>query len=143
MNGNNKIEYAGFWVRLIAQLLDILAIGIPIALLVSIFFGFDWLFSDVINWRPEVLSIILQTIVVVHLWTNWGGMTPGKKLMGIRIISFPEHEKLSYKKSIIRYVIGYTASILILGLGFLMIAFRKDKRGLHDLIAKTCVVYDK
>ena len=35
----------------------------------------------------------------------------------------------------------YSISFLILGIGFLMIAFRKDKRGLHDLICDTKVVY--
>jgi uncharacterized RDD family membrane protein YckC len=27
-------------------------------------------------------------------------------------------------------------------IGFLMVAFRKDKRGLHDLLAGTIVVYE-
>ena len=31
-------------------------------------------------------------------------------------------------------------SMLILGIGFLMIAFRQDKRGLHDLICDTVVI---
>jgi len=140
---NNKIEYAGFWVRFMAQTLDLFILGIPITLFVSIFFGFDWLFIDSTNWRADVLNFILWTVATVILWTNWRGMTPGKKLMGIRIVSFPDHQTLSYKKSAMRYIIGYTASVLILFLGFLMIAFRKDKRGLHDLIAKTCVIYDK
>ncbi|MCK4386859.1 MAG: RDD family protein [Candidatus Pacebacteria bacterium] len=138
-----KVEYAGFWVRCMAQIFDIFILGIPIIFVVSIFFGFDWLFSKSTNWSADISNLILWTIIITSLWTNWRGMTPGKKLMGIRIVSFPDYQKLSYTKSIIRYLIGYTISGLILGLGFIMIAFRKDKRGLHDLIAKTCVIYNK
>ena len=142
-NKKDKVEYAGFWIRFIAQLFDIFVLNIPIILFVSIFFGFDWLVKELTNWRAETLNLIVGTVVVVILWTNWRGMTPGKKLMGIRIVSSPDYKTLSYKKSIMRYLVGYTASVLTLGLGFLMIAFRKDKRGLHDLIAKTCVIYDE
>ena len=141
-NEKDKLEYAGFWIRLMAQILDVFVLGIPIALIVSIFFGFDWLFVDS-SWGADILNLILSTVVVVVLWTKLGGATPGKKLMGIRIISSPDHQTLSYKKSVVRYLIGYTVSTLILFLGFLMIAFREDKRGLHDLIAKTYVIYDK
>ena len=41
-------------------------------------------------------------------------------------------------KAIIRWL-GYMLSGMIFGIGFLLIAFRGDKRGLHDLLAGTYV----
>ncbi|MGA7985503.1 MAG: RDD family protein [Burkholderiales bacterium] len=38
--------------------------------------------------------------------------------------------------------LGYFVSIVPLGLGFLWIAFDRKKRGWHDLIAGTVVVYE-
>ncbi|MEK6583963.1 MAG: RDD family protein, partial [Nitrospirota bacterium] len=35
---------------------------------------------------------------------------------------------------------GYFVSFFLLGLGFVMIAFDRNKRGFHDFIAGTCVV---
>lgn len=138
-----EIKYAGFGVRLMAALLDMILLGIPIVLIVSLFLGFDWLTSGSVNFGAECLNILIWSIVTVYLWVNWDGRTPGKKLMGIKIASFPEHEPLTLGKALMRYFIGYTLSTLIIGLGYLMIAFRNDKRGLHDIIAKTCVIYEK
>src|SRR4030066_304897 len=36
--------------------------------------------------------------------------------------------------------IGYFVSFFLLGLGFVMIAFDRNKRGFHDFIAGTCVI---
>ena len=33
-------------------------------------------------------------------------------------------------------------SAILFGVGFLLIVVRRDNRGLHDLIARTAVVYD-
>ena len=48
--------------------------------------------------------------------------------------------KVGIGRAFARYLC-YTISFLILGIGFLMILFRPDKRGLHDLICDTKVVY--
>ncbi|MCL5058162.1 MAG: RDD family protein [Actinobacteria bacterium] len=50
---------------------------------------------------------------------------------------------ITHGKSFLRYIIFYTVSSLILGLGFIMVAFIADKRGLHDLISGTCVIHEK
>ena len=43
-------------------------------------------------------------------------------------------------RAILRETVGKWISALILGIGFIMVAFHKEKRGLHDLIAGTWVV---
>ena len=143
MNESTEIEYAGFWVRFIAVLLDLILIGILTILFVSIFFGFDWLITDEILTKANTLNFLLVAVVSILLWVNWKGRTPGKRMMGIRIVSYPDYQGFGYKKAIIRKIVGYTLSLMIIGLGYIMIGIRRDKRGLHDLIAGTCVIYDK
>ena len=83
--------------------------------------------------------MILTAIIIIVLWAKWSGKTPGKAAMGIRIVKM-NGENIDWKTSIIRYF-GYFLSILTLFIGFLMVGFRKDKRGLHDLVAGTKVIH--
>ena len=48
---------------------------------------------------------------------------------------------IGLREAALRYI-GYWVNALTLGIGYLFIAFRKDKRGLHDLIAGTSVDRD-
>lgn len=48
-------------------------------------------------------------------------------------------ESLELGPAVLRYL-GYFASTLLLGIGYLMVAFTPQKRGLHDYIAGTVVV---
>lgn len=134
-----KKKYAGFWIRVVATLLDVIIIGIPTAIILLLFFG--PLLED--NLVAQFFGWIIVSGTIVYLWVNWNGRTPGKKLMGIKIVSFPDNEPLTYEKALLRCIIGYTLSGLTIGLGYIMVAFRDDKRGLHDLIAKTCVIYEE
>ncbi len=67
-----------------------------------------------------------------------GGRTLGKMAAGIAIIREDEGP-LTYLNTFLR-ALGYWASSLTLGLGFVCAAFTKHKRGLHDYIAGTRVV---
>lgn len=134
MDGEN-IKYAGFWARALAQILDGLIIGIP-----STFIVYALLADET---GRNILYFILTTVITVSFWVGWGGRTPGKKLLGIRIVTYPDFGEINLAKSLIRYLLGYTLSAVILFLGFIMVAFREDKRGLHDLLAGTCVIHER
>jgi uncharacterized RDD family membrane protein YckC len=66
------------------------------------------------------------------------GRTPGKALLGIRIVSLA-HPRLSLWHSIER-ALGYGASMLEFGFGFLQYFIHPNKRTVHDRIAETIVV---
>jgi len=89
-----------------------------------------------------LIGRFLYLAFVIYLWVTWEGRTIGKKMMGTKIVSYPDYQEISTGTAVIR-MIGYSLSGLLFGLGYLMIAFREDKRGLHDLLAGTCVIYDK
>ena len=129
-----KREYAGFWVRVLAYLLDLLILAVPIGIL-ALVFGEGSLLYD-------LLGGLTVTAYIIGFWTAFDGQTPGKRLMGIKVVRHSDGGPITLKQALLRYFVGYTLCNLTLGLGFVMVAFRYDKRGLHDLIAGTCVVYD-
>ncbi len=58
--------------------------------------------------------------------------------LGLKIVT-AQGGKLTWGKAILRYV-GYFVSGIILGIGYLMVFFTENKKGLHDMIAGTRVV---
>ncbi len=75
-------------------------------------------------------------------WRKSKGATPGKRFVNIKIVDAKTLHDIDTKQAITRSL-GYIASILIFMIGFLMVAFRRDKRGLHDLLANTVVIYEE
>jgi uncharacterized RDD family membrane protein YckC len=137
--------------------------GVPVLLLFSIIFGsdagriagFDLNYTDAQGEAvtreiklsvADLIQSILLAVVTVLLWVNWDGRTPGKKLTGTRIVSYPEYGDLSYRSSTVR-MLAAVASAIPFFLGYavisLMVGLREDKRGYHDLLARTCVVHDR
>jgi len=139
---NKNIKYAGFWIRAFASIIDSLVLGIPMILVFLVIFGanIEIIQEETLSTSFQLLEKLLFMLVTIVLWLKWGGKTPGKALLGIRIVNGDNMGDLTPKQAILRYI-GYFVSIFILFIGFFMIAFRKDKRGLHDMIANTYVIY--
>ena len=105
-------EYAGFWIRLAAVLIDA-------ALLVFASWG---------------LAIVLYFI---GFWV-WRGQTLGQIATHIKVVRI-DGKSLDLGAATLRFV-GLLVCVLTLGIGFLLIVFDERKRGLHDRIAGTHVV---
>lgn len=69
------------------------------------------------------------------------GRTLGKWATGLRVET-ASGEPLGFGRAAVRHTAGYLASLLTLGVGFLVAAFSREGRALHDLIAGTVVVRD-
>jgi uncharacterized RDD family membrane protein YckC len=89
------------------------------------------------NWY-SVLWWVLYFGLATYFWN---GRTPGKRLLGIRVVSLV-HGRLGVWHSIER-ALGYGASTLELGFGFLQYFVHPNRRTVHDRIAETIVVLDK
>lgn len=131
-------KYAGFWIRFLAMLID----GIILGIINSLFFkaqtntfNTDGGMSMASNVNP--LGMIVQIVYVVAFWTTLSA-TPGKMALGLMVVD-EQGNKLTWQKAALRYV-GYFVSSITLGIGYLMVAFDKNKQGLHDKIAKTYVI---
>lgn len=66
--------------------------------------------------------------------------TPGMAVLGLRVVQRDGGE-ITPRHAVVR-ILALPLSFLLLGLGFLGLVIGKERRGLHDVIAGTTVVYD-
>lgn len=145
---NTPTIYAGFWRRFLAVILDCIAFFLVTAPVLYLFYGHDyffWLFNnDALFASYGILDFVINKFVVVILlvlfWQTWGA-TPGKRLLGCRIVNAADLQPISVKQSIIR-IAGYVVAMLPAYLGFIWAAWDKRKQGLHDKLASTVVIRD-
>jgi uncharacterized RDD family membrane protein YckC len=141
---NNEIEeiqYAGFFLRVGATLIDNFVIFALIFFTFVVFDPINGLSEEEIHTLNNVLQFGL-IILTIFLWVKWDGSTPGKKLLKIKIVDAKTLGKLSLGQSILRYI-GYIPSFMLFGIGILMILFTKKKQGLHDKLANTIVIKNR
>lgn len=87
------------------------------------------------------VEMVLLSLYFVISW-SWKGTTLGKWIFGMHVRKCDEVSKMSIGQAFLR-CLGYAISALTLGMGFIFGAFNAKKRGWHDKIASTVVVYDK
>jgi uncharacterized RDD family membrane protein YckC len=144
-SGAIALEFAGFWRRLAAFIID----AIILSVISSALFPFKWFgWADLLNgnWYWVIFSILAVSNMVNVLiyvayyagFLTWSGQTPGKILLNIKIIR-TNGSNITMGYSLLR-CLGYIISIIMLGIGFLWIAFDPHKQGIHDKIADTYVV---
>jgi uncharacterized RDD family membrane protein YckC len=159
----NEVRYAGFWIRFVASFLDTLFLALPVAIVIYFLSDGNWFdFSQYqqnlqmamsgnskaltsqpqMSMKWELLFEVAVLLVTMVFWRRWRGATPGKKFVHIKIVDAKTLQDIDNKQAVTRSI-GYIVSTLALLIGFLMVAFRKDKRGLHDLLAGTVVIYDE
>jgi uncharacterized RDD family membrane protein YckC len=131
-------EPAGFGIRFLAFLVDEMILGIPLLL-----GGLAWMTSFALGPSTSLAGTALSLYGLFCLFYYvyfWGarGATPGKSLLGLTIVTESGETPIGYGRALLRLA-GYGASSLLLGLGFLLIAFSPDRRALHDRIAGTRV----
>ena len=85
---------------------------------------------------------IIPLVAYFSLSVYFGnGKTLGKRLLGIRVVSVV-HEKITFWHSVER-ALGYGASFLEFGFGFLQYFIDSNRRTVHDRIAETIVIQDR
>lgn len=121
-------NYAGFWKRLAATLIDALIL-MPVSYIVDGIVG------------SEGVAILLGFVIG---WLYNAGMessekqaTLGKMVLGIYVTDL-EGQRLQFTAATIRWL-AQSLSAITLGVGYIMVAFTAKKQGLHDIVAKTLV----
>ncbi len=145
--GNIVVEYAGFWRRLAAFLIDGFAIisiywaiatswmvasGAPVSRSLEGWYG-PSLFND-----PLAPLIVPAGAVYFILFWKWRGQTPGKMILNIKVLKY-DGTHVTYSTAVLRYL-GYIVCFLTLGIGFIILAFDERRQGLHDKMSFTVVV---
>lgn len=134
--------YAGFWIRVLATLIDSLlfaVITVPILVWVSTG-GLPAAWGVQVPLVVDILiAYVLPPIAVVLFWV-YQSATPGKMMLGMRILDAQTGAAPSAGQCIGRYF-AYIVSTLPLLLGFIWVAFDDRKQAWHDKLAGTVVVW--
>ena len=131
-------QRAGFGRRFWGWLIDLVVLTAVQMVLIAVWPGFDEYFASDpgLHW-VDLLGLVTSTLyytVAVSAWAT----TIGKRSLGMYVLRL-DGSKVGPGRALARYFAGIL-SMLIFGVGYLMIALRSDQRGLHDLICDTVVV---
>lgn len=140
------LNYAGFWIRFGAKLVDGLILLIPN---MAIQFGIPLLMGagevdpkDPFQHWPSMLVVFLLQIIIGVSYSVWfvgsRGATPGKMACGLKIVR-PDGSPVGYGLAFGR-MFAEILSGLTIYIGYLMAAFDSEKRALHDRICSTRVI---
>jgi uncharacterized RDD family membrane protein YckC len=157
---NNQLgHYAGFISRLMAFLIDLI-ITLFTIVAVSWFFSVTktvfqlsatwkwlldrfpeldsltrWLFNPLTGSFVALLFIIFYHATFISIL----GQTPGKLLVGLRVLTIRGH-RVPFWRAVLR-VLGYFPSVIAIYLGFLWVLIDDRRQAWHDKLAGTYVVY--
>lgn len=148
----HDLEYGGFWRRFLASLIDGIVISLiytPIEMVFgTIYYGsFQayWIFSqdNQFPYNPyttwtNLITLVISAIYYIVMTSSNLQATIGKKILKMKVVN-DQGERISKGKALVRFI-GYFISALPLFLGYIIAAFTRKKRALHDFIAKTYVV---
>jgi uncharacterized RDD family membrane protein YckC len=153
-------DYAGFWKRVGAYILDGIILYLPNLLIMKMMGGDaaqatmkqamlaapgdpQAMMAAYEHFYSTMGVAIVITTVMAWLYfaicqsSAWQA-TVGKLALGIRVTDL-QGKRISFPRALGRYPAKFLSTI-ILGIGFLMVAWTQRKQGLHDLIAGTLVL---
>jgi uncharacterized RDD family membrane protein YckC len=142
----SPVIYAGFWLRLLAALVDSLAIFMPLCIVAFIVIVFVRLVSATKGYDPAVVILtVLPPAAIVATWLYFAVMessswqaTLGKKLTGLYVTDI-NRQRLSLSRATGRTFAKYLSS-MTLGIGYLLCGFTEKKQALHDMVANCLVL---
>lgn len=144
-----KVEYAGFWLRVVASIIDSFIRGVIGGALSGGTNRVLVLALESMHVNPlitvfiavsvsMIMGIAISCAYDVFQETSDTQATMGKAMLGLKVTDL-NGEKLEVLTAVIRHFAKYV-SVFTFGIGFLMAGFTEKKQALHDLIAGTLVV---
>jgi len=150
-------SYAGFWLRLVAHLIDGLIIGVvvmalvvPIALLTGLGGALRGFHPDrepdpamIIAFISSIWMLILIGVLGGWLYnaycesSEWQA-TPGKKVLNL-VVTDLNGNRISFGRASGRFFSKMISGLIPFGIGYIMAGFTERKQALHDMIA-SCLV---
>jgi len=157
-------RYAGFWIRVVAQLIDGMIVGTVLGSVFFMLYGSSLfaLFRRMAElgaqgaqpdpnamlelmmpimasiWSFQLVALVAQVAYSAYFLVNFGA-TPGKMALGIKVIRV-DGGPIQVGQAIGRYF-AHMLSGLILYIGYMMAGWDDEKRALHDRLVDTRVVY--
>jgi uncharacterized RDD family membrane protein YckC len=155
-----RVEYAGFWLRLFAFMIDNFIVGVGfILILIPLIFltplrgllseiHFDEDPSDMGTFAFVGLIFLAATVSLVATWlyhalmesSEWQA-TVGKKALGM-VVTDMEGKRVTFWRSTGRHFGKIVTNLIPMFIGYIMAGFTERKQALHDMLAG-CVVLHK
>lgn len=137
------VEYAGFWIRVGAALIDTLLILAVIVPLLAAIYGWGYFGAphSIAGPADFLISWVAPPVAIIAFWL-YRQATPGKMVLSLRVVDAKTGNTLSVLQSIGRYL-GYYVSMIPLFIGLIWVAFDSRKQGWHDKLAGTVVIRSK
>lgn len=141
--------YAGFWIRVVAYLIDAVVLTIAQFVIFAVFgvsmLGADSMDPDAANVFATTGGVLAYTIIMIGSILYFVLMessskqgTLGKMALGL-IVTDTQGRRISFGRALGRYFAKILSGLILL-IGYIMIAFTERKQGLHDMIASTYVL---
>ena len=137
-----ELDYAGFWIRFLANFIDTIILVLIIVPVLWWAYGDEILLGKGASSSSGFVNFMLQYVfpaVATIVFWHTKQATPGKMLLSLRIVDARTGGKMSVGQEIGRYF-AYIPSIVVFFLGFFWIGWDSRKQGWHDKLAGTLVV---
>jgi len=144
-----SFSYGGFWIRLVAKLIDGIILAMAQGILITPLFIFLFKSATTAPGKPFMAAFATANILINVLSIALGAAfttmfigryraTPGKMAFGLMVVT-PDGGRVSYMRALGRHF-AEMVSALTLGIGYIMAGFDSQKRTLHDRICGTRVI---
>lgn len=147
------VKYAGFWLRFVAFIIDVIILGF-IGLIVTLPFMGSLPFGAFMHGHPmspeefapfagglgrvALLRFVINWLYYALFESSAWQATIGKKALGLTVTDI-EGRRIGFGRATGRFF-AKILSTIILFIGFIMIGFTSKKQGLHDIVAGTLVL---
>lgn len=123
------MQYAGFWKRFGAYIIDAIIIGAANGVITTV------VSNSIVT---AITGIVISAGYFIYLESSEKQATVGKMVLGMKVVDM-DGNRIAPEKAAIRYL-GKILSAVILLIGYFMAGFTEKKQALHDILAKTLVV---
>lgn len=147
------VDYAGFWIRFVAYIIDEILIGIvslivilPFLLMAGVSLAtldeYDPSPVAIFSFIGAYLAAIITALTIKWLYyaimESNRGATLGKMALRLRVTDMAGN-RVTFARATGRWF-GKILSALPLSVGFMMAGWTQQKQALHDILASTLVV---
>jgi uncharacterized RDD family membrane protein YckC len=149
-----RVEYAGFWLRFVAWIIDRIVLQVATGFIVFPLFGIASIRTMMRMHQPmapedmfpliaslgriAIAALVLQWLYYALLESSTWQATLGKKALGLEVTDL-SGRRISFARATGRYFSRIISALTLL-IGYIMAGFTQKKQALHDMLAGTLVI---